>query len=334
VLTYSMTEFVSCAKKTHPPLGVDSFHSGEKIFEGLDQLTRQEHTLSGSSPGNGCSSRITTTLTRRDLSERLEAISQVVASDEQTSDMHKGPVDFDTPVPADNYSPVVAQPGEGSFNFPSLPVATKNSAVLCFRSLPILPMGGNQLNAASFEPKPEGVAVVSFIRNHPIRPASARSAYSNRLEGLRRELDLLRSGRVKGHSQRNTLAVCHHHKLCSLVLFGLSDTGAPFLAAEKLPSRKHSPQRMRPRSSSSPRKALQIFSQMPCSSQSFRRLQQVLGLGYRSGRSIHRAPVRRIQRIPSSTSRFFRQGRPRLFIVGSRGSILSHTFPTSTILGS
>ena len=240
--------------------------------------------------------------------------------------MHESSIDLDPSVPADNYSPVVAQPGEGSFNFPPPPVTTKSPTVLRLGSLSILSMGSNQLDAMFFEPDPEGVTVVAFVRNHPIRPASAGSAYSDRLEGLRRELDLLRTGRVKGHSQRNTLAVCHHHKLCPLALFGLPDTFAPFLAAEKLPSRKHSPQRMRPRSSSSPRKALQIFSQTPWSSQAFRRLQQVLGLGYRSGRSIHRAPVRRIQRIPSSTSRFFRHGRPRLLILGSRGSIFRHCF--------
>jgi hypothetical protein len=130
--------------------------------------------------------------------------------------MHKSPVDLDPPVPADNYTPVVAQPGKGSFDFPPLPVASKSPTILSLGSFAVLPMWGNQLNATAFEPKPEGIAIVSLVRNHAIRPSSSTSTYSNRLECLRGELDLLRTGRVKGHSQRNTLAVCHHHKLRSL----------------------------------------------------------------------------------------------------------------------
>src|SRR5262249_18545773 len=98
----------------------------------------------------------------------------------------------------------------------------------------------------------------------------------------------------------------------------------PFLAGMKVASMKHSLQRIRPRSLSSVRKVLQILSQTPCSSHSFRRRQQVLGLAYSSGRSTQRAPVRRIQRIPSKTFRLFAQGRPLLRCRGSSGAIFSH----------
>jgi hypothetical protein len=42
---------------------------------------------------------------------------------------------------------------------------------------------------------------------------------------------------------------------------------------------------------------------MPWSSQSRKRRQQVLGEGYRSGKSFHRAPLRSTQRIPSKQGR-------------------------------
>jgi hypothetical protein len=99
------------------------------------------------------------------------------------------------------------------------------------------------------------------------------------------------------------------------------------LAGAKLPSRKLSLQYKCPRSSSSERKARHIRSQIPWASQSCSRFQHTLGLTPKSrGRSRHRAPERRIQRIPSSTTRLGLGGRPRLRRLGrgSRGSIFSH----------
>src|SRR6185437_12579500 len=48
-------------------------------------------------------------------------------------------------------------------------------------------------------------------------------------------------------SQRNTLAVDHHHPLRALAAFGFADPVAPFLAGAKLPSMKLSLQSSRPR---------------------------------------------------------------------------------------
>jgi hypothetical protein len=48
------------------------------------------------------------------------------------------------------------------------------------------------------------------------------------------------------------------------------------------------------------RNARQIFSQTPCSSQSRSRRQQVEGRGYFSGKSCHRAPLRKVHRIPDT----------------------------------
>jgi hypothetical protein len=50
----------------------------------------------------------------------------------------------------------------------------------------------------------------------------------------------------------------------------------------------------------------------------------VLGLGYLSGKSFQRAPVLRIQRMPSSTRRLSAQGRPLLERLGSSGSMCDH----------
>jgi hypothetical protein len=139
------------------------------------------------------------------------------------------------------------------------------------------------------------------------------------------------TGRGNGHSQRNTSAIRHNHELGALTPLGFPDFWAPFFAETNVPSIKHSLQSIWPRLSSLRIKVRHIFSQTPCSSHIFNRLQQVLGLGYFSGRSFHLAPVRRTQRIPSKTKRLFCQGRPLLFNFGSNGSISFHCFSVKYI---
>jgi hypothetical protein len=137
----------------------------------------------------------------------------------------------------------------------------------------------------------------------------------------------VRGCRVKLLSQRKTLAVDHHHPLRALAPLGFSDFRAPFFAGAKLPSRNDSLQFSCSRPLSSARNARQMVSQTPCSSQSRSRRQQVDGDGNSSGRSCQRAPLRKIQRIPSRTLRSFAGGRPPrqdLRTRGNRGRIFSH----------
>jgi hypothetical protein len=132
---------------------------------------------------------------------------------------------------------------------------------------------------------------------------------------------------VKVVSQRKTRAVDHHHPLRPLAPLGLADGGAPFFAGAKLPSKKDSLQFICCRSFSSPRKVRQIFSQTSCSSQSRSLRQQVEGEGNSSGKSCHRAPLRKIHKMPSSTLRSGAGGRPprgRDGRLGSNGRIFSH----------
>jgi hypothetical protein len=129
------------------------------------------------------------------------------------------------------------------------------------------------------------------------------------------------------HSQRNTLAVCHHHKLRTLSAFRLANLRAPFFAGENVPSANTSYQHSRCLTSSSARNARHTFSQRPCSSQSRNRRQQVLGEGNRLGRSFQRAPLRSTQRIPSTHGRFGIGRRPPLgegFGSGSNGASFAH----------
>jgi len=244
--------------------------------------------------------------------------------------MDEGLEDLMTPVPAHDEAAEAGEPTDGAFYFPALPVTPKGAAILTLGLGSATSMGGDLLDAAGRQPAAQRVAVIGPVEDQPLgfgRPQGAvPGGEEGLLERLFRERDLRRTGRVNGHSQRNTLAVCQYHKLCAFPTFGLPDAGAPFLAGMKVASRKASLQSNWPRSSSSPRKARQTFSHIPSSVHIFSRRQQVLGLGYRSGRSCQRAPVRNIHNIPSRHSRLLRHGRPRLLSSGRCGLIFSHCF--------
>jgi hypothetical protein len=134
-------------------------------------------------------------------------------------------------------------------------------------------------------------------------------------------------GRCQVDAERKTRAVDQYHKLCPLTLACAADASAPFFAGAKVPSRNASLQSTWPRSSNSPRKVRQRVSQRSACSHSASRRQQVAGLGYRSGRSRQRAPVRKTQRMPSKQARSSARGRPPRGLRlarGNSGAIFAH----------
>lgn len=192
-------------------------------------------------------------------------------------------------------------------------------------------MWRKQIDPSFSESLPKRVAIVRLVTDHSFR-AGPRPAWSflgdfDLLECLFGEPDLCWRSRVGIASQRNTLAIDHHHVLCSLSPLGFPDSRAPFFAGEKLASMNASSQSRTPLASSSERKALHISFRTSASYHSFKRRQQVEKCGYLSGRSFHRAPVLSTQRIPSKTNRSSALGRPPFGptgFFGMRGSIFLH----------
>ena len=192
-------------------------------------------------------------------------------------------------------------------------------------------MWRKQVDSTFPESLPKRVAVVRIVADHSFRagprPAWAFFGDFDLLERLLGEPDLCWRSRVGIASQRNTLAIDHHHVLCSLSPLGLPDSSAPFFAEEKLASMNASSQSSTPLASNSERKALHISLRTSASYHSFRRRQQVEGCGYLSGRSFQRAPVLSIHRMPSKTNRSLALGRPPFGptgFFGMRGSIFLH----------
>jgi hypothetical protein len=241
-------------------------------------------------------------------------------------------IDRERAVVANDQSPVIAQPADGAFDDPTPSVSPKGTTVLGGRSGPVLMVRGDQFDAPPGQSLSQRVAVVAAVGNHPLRflPGTTRmvpSRYLDRLERPLRQPDFRRGCRVKVVSQRNTRAVDHHHPLRAFPPAGFAHCEAPFLAGAKLPSRKDSLHFNCCRSFNSLRKARQMASQIPCSSQSRSRRQQVEGCGNSSGRSCQRAPLRKIHKMPSSTLRSGLGGRPprgRSGRLGSKGRIFSH----------
>ena len=252
--------------------------------------------------------------------------------------MEKRSIDRERAVVTDDQMAEVPQPGEGPLDYPTPFVAPKNAAILWWRPAAVQAQGRDQHHASPSQPLSQCVTVISLVGDHPqwFLPGTSSvmpAAYADRRERLLGEAHFRRGCRVKGVSQRNTAAVDHHHPLRPLAPLGFSDFGAPFFAGAKLPSRNDSLHFNCRRSFNSLRNARQIFNQTPCSSQSRKRRQQVEGCGYFSGRSCQRAPLRRIQRIPSNTRRFSIQGRPPwrcLGGFGSKGAIFFHCVSVSS----
>jgi hypothetical protein len=234
-------------------------------------------------------------------------------------------------VPANNKSAEISQPGKSPLNLIAAFIASKFPAIVMLTVLVIAAIRTDQINTFASQTLTQRVAVIAFVGDQPLRifsrSASAFAWYGDIVHRFLKERDFRWGRRVQVVSQRNTLAVDHHHPLRSLAAFGLSDTLAPFFAGAKLPSANASLQSSCPRQSSSQRNALHTFSHTSCTSQSRSLRQHVEGLGYCFGRSAQGAPVRSIQRMPSNTLRLSAHGLPPhldFLSFGSNGSIFCH----------
>jgi hypothetical protein len=229
--------------------------------------------------------------------------------------MKEACIGCDQPLIADDEAPEVPQPGKGPFHNPTPSIPPQFPGILMGRVFVVPPRGDERLNTPTGQPGTQGIAVVAPISDQPLRAFARPAGFprppdGDRIEGFLEEGDFRRGCRVQVCSQRSTRTINQNHPLCPLATFRLADFGPPFLAGMKLPSTKHSSQRSFCWSLSWAKKARQSWSNTPVSSQCLRRRQQVLGLPYRRGNSLHWAPVQRIQRIPSKQRRSSTRGRP------------------------
>ena len=224
-------------------------------------------------------------------------------------------VSFNQPLMA-HYQPAeITKPRKSSFNYPSPLVSSHLSPILVCRFFVIAASRDDRLNASLLERFAKRIRVISSVCNKSVRmlPRSARSiaplnSYS--IYRLLRQFHFRRRGRLQECSQPSTRAIDRNHPLCAFAALGLTDFRSPFLADSKLPSAKHSSQRILSRSLSCAKRPRHIFSRTPLSSHSRNLRQQVEELPYRLGNSLHCAPVHRIHKMPSKQRRSSARGLP------------------------
>ena len=239
--------------------------------------------------------------------------------------MEKSLINNQKPVVTHEQSAIMANPGESSFNHPTSFVSAQFAAVLSRFLFTIAAMRTDKFNSLVLQSLPQRIRISRRVINQTFNMLSLLTRNLNK--GLFNQRNFMRSRRVQPASQRKTLAVDHHHPLRAFAPFGFSDGKTPFFAEAKLPSIKHSLQSILPWSSNWAKNCRQMVNHRSSSSQSFNRLQHVLGLGYSSGKSCHRAPVLRTHKMPSNTLRLSRHGRPPFllcFNFGNNGSIFTH----------
>jgi hypothetical protein len=109
---------------------------------------------------------------------------------------------------------------------------------------------------------------------------------------------------------RKTISVRDRHDLGAFATFCLADSKTPFFAGAKLPSMNASLISIFPRSFRSSTSSWAMRRKTPCRTHCWNRLWHVWYGGYRGGKSFQGAPVRKIHKMPSKTSRGSRAGLP------------------------
>jgi len=146
--------------------------------------------------------------------------------------------------PADYKSAKVVQPGKQAFDFPSFAIAAQGPSVVEAGTGAPAAMRGNQQHFLLEELLAQRVAVVSAVGNEPPRQFVDQSL----LEGRAHQFHFGGRSSFCVDGDRKTMSVSNGHDFAALAPLGLANPGAPFLAAVKLPSMKHSDKSSPPRS--------------------------------------------------------------------------------------
>ena len=230
----------------------------------------------------------------------------------------------------DHEAAEVMQPGKQPLYLPSPLVATQRPAVLGGGLNAVVAVGRDQLYALRSQLPIEAIAVISSVPDESLRGLLGEPL----IESVLDKGDFMRVSRRRVRGDWNTSAVCHCHELRTLAPLGLAHCGAPFFAATKVASTKHSRRSSLPRLRKSSASASSTPRNTPERTHCWKRLWQVWYGGKRSGKSCQRAPDRKIHKIPFNTSRSSHRGLPlpsnRRPGLGISGLMINHCFSLSS----
>jgi len=225
---------------------------------------------------------------------------------------------------SNNQTTEVLQPGEQSLHFVTSAVSPQRASVLCCRLFPVASVGRDHFNSGRRQLFVQRVAVIRLISDQSLREF-VDEAFE---ESVSDKGDFMRRSRRCVNGERKTSAVCHCHELRTFAPLGFSHSEPPFLATTNIPSMKHSLRSSSPRARRSSASASSTLRKTPSRTHCWNRRWQVWYGGKRSGKSSHRAPLLKTQRMPLITSRLSFQGLPRPSSrrggSGMSGAIIAH----------
>jgi len=164
--------------------------------------------------------------------------------DKGTAKLEESEEVFGVVFPSGDEAAEVMQPGEKAFHFPAFAVATHPSLVVPDRSPSACAVGGQKNYFLFQELLPQPVTVVSFVGDQ----ASGLFIKKALLQSRPDQSHFRRRSSLCVDGDRKTMSVSNRHDFAALALLGFTNASAPFLAAEKLPSMKHSDMSNPPRS--------------------------------------------------------------------------------------
>ena len=258
----------------------------------------------------------------------------MIEQNTNASQMHEAEVILNLVLVAHDDAPIVLQPSVQPFSLPTAFVAPELAAILGGWFYPLGTMRRNDFDATLSQLRIQRVRVIRFVTNQAfgfIRDKTgSKCGFS--------EGDFMRRSTRYVNGDRKARAVCNCHDLATFAALGLAHCVAPFLADTNVPSMKHSDKSNSPRSFRSVASALKMASNTPVLTHSWKRAWHTDADGYRSGISFHCAPVRMIHKMPLSTSRSERAGRPRPSarrgLTGIWGSTIAHCSSVKSMLQS
>ena len=225
--------------------------------------------------------------------------------------------------------PVVLQPRKQPLYFPPPFIPPEFTPVLCRCFYPVSFMRRDHLDTYFCQFLVQRVRVIRLVANQPFGLVIDKALD----ESFSDKGDLMRRSRRRVDGDRKTSAVCHCQQLRTLAPLGLSHFEPPFLATMNVPSMKHSDKSNSPLWRRSSAKVSSTRWSRPSLTHCWKRRWQVWYGGNLSGRSHQRAPERRIQSTPLSTSRSGRRGLPRVCTEGglsNNGSIKDHCWSVNS----
>jgi len=126
----------------------------------------------------------------------------------------------------------VAQPGDRSFNDPTVAVTTKRATVLEFLAGASTTVRADQFNPPRSQRRPQPVGIGGFVVEQTLGTFTSNTDVDQRLDGV--HFGIASAGHEGADGETTTIH--EQGDLRPLAPFGGTDLGTPFFAGENVPS--------------------------------------------------------------------------------------------------